>query len=32
MDTHKNARLTSKGREQMVRAVVEGGMSKAPIR
>jgi transposase InsO family protein len=29
MDTHKNARLTSKGREQMVRAVVEGGMSKA---
>jgi hypothetical protein len=28
-DTHKNARLTSKGREQMVRAVVEGGMSKA---
>jgi hypothetical protein len=28
MDTHKNARLTSKGREQMIRAVV-GGMSKA---
>jgi transposase InsO family protein len=29
MDTHKNARLTPKGREQMVRAVVEGGLSKA---
>jgi transposase InsO family protein len=29
MDTHKNARLTPKGREGMVRAVVEGGMSKA---
>ena len=29
MDTHKNARLTPKGREEMVRAVVEGGMSKA---
>jgi transposase InsO family protein len=29
MDTHKNARLTPKGREQMVRAVVDGGMSKA---
>src|SRR5262245_46892223 len=28
MDTHKNARLTPKGREEMVRAVVEGGMSK----
>jgi transposase InsO family protein len=29
MDTHKNAPLTPKGREAMVRAVVEGGMSKA---
>jgi transposase-like protein len=29
MDTHKNARLTPKGREQMVRAVVDFGMSKA---
>jgi transposase-like protein len=29
MDTHKNARLTPKGREEMVRAVVEGGMTKA---
>lgn len=29
MDTHKNARLTPKGREQMVRAVVDHGMSKA---
>ena len=29
MDTHKNARLTPKGREQMVRAVVDGGLSKA---
>src|SRR3954470_900589 len=29
MDTHKNARLTPKGREQMVRAVVDCGMSKA---
>src|ERR1700731_3697685 len=28
MDTHKNARLTSKGREQMVRAVVDGGVTK----
>jgi hypothetical protein len=27
MDTHKNARLTTKGREQMVRAVVDGGLS-----
>ena len=26
---HKNARLTPKGREEMVRAVVEGGLSKA---
>src|SRR5437588_4548909 len=29
MDTHQNARMTPKGREQMVRAVVEGGLSKA---
>jgi transposase InsO family protein len=29
MDTHKNARLTPKGREEMVCAVVEGGLSKA---
>jgi len=29
MDTHKNARLTSKGREAMVRAVVDRGVSKA---
>jgi transposase-like protein len=29
MDTHKNARLTPKGREEMVRAVVDLGMSKA---
>lgn len=29
MDTHKNARLTPKGREQMVRAVVHGGLTKA---
>jgi transposase InsO family protein len=29
MDSHKNARLTPKGREQMVRAVVDGGMTKA---
>jgi len=29
MDTHKNAALTPKGREQMVRAVVEGGLSPA---
>ncbi len=28
MDTHKNARLTPKGREQMVRAVVDCGLSK----
>src|ERR1700754_2443623 len=28
MDTHKNARLTPKGREGMVLAVVEGGLSK----
>src|SRR5262249_26440624 len=29
MDTHKNARLTWKGREEMVRAVVDRGMSNA---
>jgi transposase InsO family protein len=29
MDTHKNARLTPKGREGMVRAVVDHGISKA---
>jgi transposase-like protein len=29
VDTHKNARLTPKGREEMVRAVVDGGLSKA---
>ncbi len=29
MDTHKNARLTPKGREDMVRAVVDGGLTKA---
>jgi hypothetical protein len=29
MDTHKNARLTPKGREEMVRAVVHGGLGKA---
>ena len=29
MDTHKNARLTPKGREEMVRAVVDNGLSKA---
>jgi transposase/ribosomal protein L30/L7E len=29
MDTHKNAPLTPKGREMMVRAVIEGGLSKA---
>jgi transposase InsO family protein len=28
MDTHQNARLTPKGREAMVRAVVDGGLSK----
>lgn len=27
MDIHKNARLTPKGREQMVRCVVDGGLS-----
>jgi transposase InsO family protein len=29
MDTHKNARLTPKGREDMVRAMVDNGLSKA---
>jgi len=29
MDSHKNARLTPKGREQMVRAVVDYGLTKA---
>ena len=29
MDTHKNARLTPKGREAMVRAVVDGRLTKA---
>ena len=29
MDTHKNARLAPKGREEMVRAVVDRGLSKA---
>jgi hypothetical protein len=29
MDIHKNARLTPKGREEMVRAVVDSGMTKA---
>src|SRR4051794_14083726 len=29
MDTHKNARLAPKGREEMVRSVVDRGMSKA---
>jgi transposase len=29
MDTHKNARLTPKGREEMVRVVVDGGQSYA---
>ena len=29
MDTHKNAALTPKGREMMVRAVVDFGLRKA---
>jgi hypothetical protein len=29
MDTHKNAPLTPRGREAMVRSVVEGGLSHA---
>ena len=28
MDTHKNARLTPRGREEMVRAVVDSGLSR----
>jgi transposase InsO family protein len=31
MDTHKNARLTPKGREAMVRAVVDSGLSPAAV-
>jgi transposase InsO family protein len=31
MDTHKNAPLTPKGREMMVRAVVDGGLSQAAV-
>ena len=29
MDTHKNAPLTPRGREAMVRCVINGGLSKA---
>ncbi len=29
MDTHKNAPMTPKGREAMVRSVIEGGLNKA---
>ena len=29
MDTHKNAPLAPKGREAMVRGVIDGGLSKA---
>jgi hypothetical protein len=29
MDTHKNASLTPKGREAMVRCVIDGGLSMA---
>jgi hypothetical protein len=29
MDIHKNARLTPKGREEMVRSVVGGGLSRS---
>ena len=29
MDSHKNAHLTPKGREAMVRSVVDDGLSKA---
>jgi hypothetical protein len=29
MDTHKNASMTPKGREVMVRFVIDGGQSKA---
>ena len=31
MDVHQNARLTPKGREDMVRAVVDGGATKAGV-
>ena len=31
MNSHKNALLTPRGREPMVRAVVEGGLSKAAV-
>jgi len=31
MDTHKNARLTPKGREEMVRAVVDRGLTRASV-
>ena len=31
MNNHKNALLTPRGREPMVRAVVEGGLSKAAV-
>ncbi len=31
MDSHKNARLTPKGREEMVCAVVDSGWSKAAV-
>jgi len=31
MDTHKNARLTPEGREQMVRTVVDCGLTKAVV-
>ena len=31
MDTHKNARLTPKGREDMVRAVVDRGLTRAAV-
>src|SRR3984893_13377558 len=31
MDTHKNARLTPKGREGMVRTAVDGGLSCATV-
>jgi hypothetical protein len=31
MDTHKNAPLTPKGREAMVRSVVEAGLSEAVV-
>ena len=31
MNSHKNALLTPRGREAMVRAVVDGGLSKAAV-